>query len=291
MNIKSNLILLVAFVGLLSCATKNQNKVDTTGKTIDKELKEDYELVWQDEFDYSGLPDTTKWLYDTEGNEAGWGNNEAQFYTEKRIENAKVENGILNVTAQKEDFKNKKYTSARLISKVDWKYGKFETRAKVPPGRGTWSAIWMMPGGWSFNDGNWPDIGEFDIMEHVGHESGVIHASAHSKDYQWQKGTQQTDTIHITDATETFHSYTWEWTPKVVKAYVDDQLYFEYKNEGLGVTKWPYEKPFYLILNVAIGGAWGSQQGIDDGAFPQTMEVDYVRVYQKKKFNNHNSIN
>ena len=269
----STLIIMV----ITSCHQKKAKQKDSN-----LELKNDYELVWQDEFDYAGLPDSTKWAYDTEGNDAGWGNNEAQYYTEKRIENASVKNGVLKITALKEDFQDKKYTSARLITKSDWKYGRFEIRAKLPAGRGTWAAIWMMPGAWSFDDGNWPDVGEFDIMEHVGHDSGVIHASAHSRDYQWQKGTQKTDTIRIKDATEKFHTYTWEWTPEVVKAYVDDQLFFEYKNEGLGATKWPYEKPFYLILNVAVGGAWGSLQGIDDDAFPQAMEVDYVRVYQNR---------
>lgn len=272
-------IVIVLMAGMVGCSPKSkQAKVSVLEKS-----SADYHLVWQDEFDYSGLPDSTKWRYDTEGNDAGWGNNEEQFYTRKRIENAKVEKGILKVVALKEDFQDKKYTSARLVSRADWKYGKIETRAKIPAGRGTWSAIWMMPGGWTFNTGNWPDVGEFDIMEHVGHDEGLIHASAHSKDYQWQKGTQQTDTIRISDATEKFHSYIWEWTPEVVKAYVDEELYFEYKNEGLGDSKWPYDKPFYLILNVAVGGAWGSMQGIDDEAFPQTMEIDYVRVYQKNK--------
>lgn len=265
-------------IALTACGPKKSKNMESN---TTKKLAKDYQLVWSDEFDYSGLPDSTKWTYDTEGNPHGWGNNEAQFYTSKRIENAKVENGILQVIAKKEDYHDKKFTSARLLSKADWKYGKFEARIKVPAGRGTWAAFWMMPGAWSFNDGNWPDVGEFDIMEHVGHDPGVIHASAHSRDYQWQKGTQKTNTIHIKDATEAFHSYTWEWTPEFVKAYVDDQLYFEYKNEGLGETKWPYEKPFYLILNVAIGGAWGSAQGIDEDALPQVMEVDYVRVYQK----------
>jgi len=241
-----------------------------------------YELVWQDEFDYSGLPDPTKWAYDTEGNDDGWGNREAQYYTEGRIDNAMVEQGILKITAIKEEYQGKDYTSARLVSKADWQYGKIEVRAKLPSARGTWSAIWMMPGGWTFNTGNWPDVGEFDIMEHVGHDAGVIHASAHSKDYQWWKGTQKTNTIRINDATDTFHSYIWEWNPDVVKAYVDDTLYFEYKNEGLGESKWPYDKPFYLILNVAVGGEWGNVNGIDDDAFPQTMEVDYVRIYQNR---------
>jgi beta-glucanase (GH16 family) len=244
-------------------------------------VPEKYTLIWSDEFDYEGLPDSGKWVYDTEGNDAGWGNSEAQYYTKGRLENAAVKDGILSIKAIKKDTLGKEYTSARLLSKADWQYGKIEVRAKVPAGRGTWSAIWMMPGGWSFNDGNWPDVGEFDIMEHVGHDQGIIHASAHSKDYQWQKGTQKTNTIKISDASENFHSYIWEWNADLVKAYVDDSLYFEYQNEGLGISKWPYDKPFYLILNVAVGGAWGSMQGIDESAFPQTMEVDYVRIYEE----------
>lgn len=241
----------------------------------------DYNLVWSDEFDYEGLPDSIKWGYDTEGNDAGWGNNEAQFYTTANQENAWVENGVLRITARKKKMGGKDYTSARLISKADWKYGKVEVRAKLPDADGTWSAIWMMPGGWTFNDGNWPDIGEIDIMEHVGHELGVIHASAHSKDYQWQENTQKTATVLYPDVSKEFHSYSLEWTPEVLKVYVDDNLYFEYENEGLGESKWPYNKSFYLILNIAVGGAWGSVKGIDADAFPQTMEVDYVRVYQK----------
>ena len=254
-----------------------------TGASIAPPDIKNYEMVWNDEFDNNGLPDKTKWSYDTEGNEDGWGNFEAQHYTEANLKNAGVENGILHITARKEDCSGKKYTSARLVSKANWKYGKIEVNAKLPPGRGTWSAIWIMPGGWSFNDGNWPDIGEIDIMEHVGHDLGVIHASAHSKDYQWQKETQKTATISVPDVSEKFHSYILEWTPDVLKAFVDDSLYFEYKNEGLGETKWPYDKPFYLIMNVAVGGAWGSMQGIDEDAFPQTMEIDYVRIYQKKR--------
>jgi len=273
----ANGILFVLFAGsMIACQSKVKQKQES------EDTAAGYRLVWSDEFDYSGLPDSTKWAYDMEGNDHMWGNEESQFYTENRIENARVENGLLHITALKEEFEGRQYTSARLISKPDWQYGRFETRAKLPAGRGTWAAIWMMPGGWSFTDGNWPDVGEFDIMEHVGHDPGVIHASAHSKDYQWQVGTQKTDTIHIHDALSQFHTYTWEWTPEVVKAYVDDQLFFEYRNEGLGETKWPYDKPFYLIMNVAVGGLWGRIKGIDDAAFPQTMEVDYVRVYQLK---------
>ncbi|WP_171597225.1 glycoside hydrolase family 16 protein [Marinifilum caeruleilacunae] len=267
------------FVGIL--LLMSACKFANTKKEEHKKERE-YQLVWSDEFDYKGLPDSTKWIYDTEGNSKGWGNNELQYYTQGRKENAWVENGVLFITARHENMDGKEYSSARLNSKADWLHGKIEVRAKLPDGIGTWPAIWMMPGDWSFNDGNWPNIGEIDIMEHVGHEAGVIHASAHSKDYQWQKGTQQTATINIADATEKFHSYILEWSEDVMKCYVDDQLYFEYKNEGLGESKWPYTKPFYLILNVAVGGAWGSVKGIDQEAFPQTMEIDFVRVYQKK---------
>jgi beta-glucanase (GH16 family) len=241
-----------------------------------------WKLAWSDEFDYNGLPDSTKWVYDTEGNSAGWGNGEAQHYTTARKENAYVEHGILSINAIREQFEGKPYSSARLNSKAAWQFGRVEVRAKIPAGVGTWPAIWMMPGGWSFNDGNWPAIGEIDILEHVGHDVNVIHASAHSKDYQWQVGTQKTGIITVPDATENFHNYSMEWTSEIMKVFVDDSCYFEYKNEGLGESKWPYNKPFYLILNLAVGGAWGSAEGMDKTVYPQTMEVDYVRIYRKE---------
>ena len=264
-----------------ACISGCSSRTPDSSKEGSHQKENGYELVWYDEFDYKGLPDSTKWNYDTEGNDEGWGNRELQFYTEAREENACVENGTLLITAQKQDFQGKEYTSARLISNAHWKYGRIEVRAKLPDGVGTWTAIWMMPGGWSFNDANWPNVGEIDIMEHVGYEPGIVHASAHSKDYQWRAGTQKTATVEVPDAIETFHSYIMEWTPDVMKTYVDDSLYFEYVNEGLGESKWPYDKPFYLILNVAVGGDWGSVKGIDEAAFPQTMVVDYVRIYQK----------
>ncbi|WP_461633413.1 glycoside hydrolase family 16 protein [Labilibaculum euxinus] len=278
MMLLKHTILSLGTIFLLSAC--NSKKSKTSEKSEGD--SDNYQLVWSDEFDYTGLPDSTKWMYDTEGNSEGWGNNEAQYYTKAKKENAWVQDGVLNIIALKEQYEGKDYTSARLNSKANWLYGKIEVNAKLPKGRGTWSAIWMMPKDWSFKDGDWPNIGEIDIMEHVGHNLGAIHASAHSTDYQWQKGTQQTDTIMISDVADKFHSYIWEWTPEVMRAYVDDQLYFEYKNEGLGESKWPYIKPFYLILNVAVGGAWGSVEGIDAEAFPQTMQVDYVRIFQKR---------
>lgn len=268
-------ILAIIFIGMLMTNCDSNPKVPTA-------VEGEWEMVWQDDFNEQGLPDSTKWDYDTEGNAAGWGNNEAQNYTKRNKNNAWVEDGKLKITVRKEKFDGKEFTSARLMSKAAWQYGKIEVRAKLPEARGTWSAIWMMPSGWSFNDGNWPDIGEIDIMEHVGHDLGVIHASAHSKDYQWQKNSQKTNTIPIANVHEQFHTYKVEWSPEVLKFYVDDQLYLTYENEGLGETKWPYDKPFYLILNVAVGGAWGNVQGIDEQAFPQVMEIEDVKVYQLK---------
>lgn len=239
-----------------------------------------WQLVWHDEFDGSGVPDPSKWTYAVGGH--GWGNKERQFYTEAREENAQQREGKLHITARREPWEGNDYTSARVISRGlgDFLYGRFEIRAKVPAARGTWPAIWMMPADWDFSQGGWPDIGEIDIMEHVGHDPGVIHASAHSRDYQWQKGTQKTGTLSVPTATGEFHTYVLEWSEERLAAYVDDQLYFEYLNEGEGEGKWPYNKPFYLILNVAVGGEWGMVKGIDESAFPQTMEIDYVRVFQ-----------
>lgn len=256
------------------------NTPESSGSIKEADL-ESYQLVWSDEFDYTGLPDETKWDYDIEGNAHGWGNNEAQHYTVARDSNVWVDNGKLKIIARHERMSDKDFSSARLMSKADWKYGRVEVNARIPEARGTWSAIWMMPGGWTFNDGNWPDIGEIDILEHVGHDPGVIHASAHSRDYQWQKGTQQTAVIKIDEVTDKFHTYALEWNPYVMNIWVDDSLYFEYENEGLGESKWPYDKPFYLLLNIAVGGVWGNVNGIDTTAFPQVMEVDYVRIYQK----------
>lgn len=267
-------ILILFIIGLLftNCQQKNTTNTEETVE---------WKLVWQDDFLVDGLPDSTRWDYDTEGNEAGWGNNEAQFYTKGRLENARIEDGKLKIIARHEEMNGKQFTSARLISKASWKYGRIEVSAKLPDGIGTWAAIWMMPGGWTFHDGNWPDVGEIDIMEHVGHNLGVVHASAHSKDYQWQKGTQKTAVIKVPDVSKEFNSYILEWDEEVMKIFVNDSLYFTYQNEGLGKDKWPYDKAFYLILNVAVGGAWGDDQGIDAAAFPQIMEIDRVKVFQK----------
>jgi beta-glucanase (GH16 family) len=256
----------------------------------------DWKLVWSDEFDKPGLPDPAKWTY-----EYGFvRNNEQQFYTRERKENARVENGVLIIEAHKERMKNPayqpedsgkkrrgrgseyaEYTSASVITKglASWTYGRVEVRAKLPPARGTWPAIWML--GTNINQVGWPACGEIDIMEFVGYNPGVIHANIHTAEYNHVKGTGKGSSIKLPDASEKFNVYAVEWFPDRMDFFVNDKKYFSYSNEKTGDDAWPYDKPHYLILNLALGGTWGGQKGIDESAFPQRFEIDYVRVYQR----------
>jgi beta-glucanase (GH16 family) len=238
-----------------------------------------WQQVWGDEFNYTGLPDTAKWNYDVGGN--GWGNSELEFYTDKRLENARVESGNLIIETRKEPWQGKNYTSARLLTKNkgDWQYGKIEVRAKIPKGRGTWPAIWMLG---STTPLKWPDDGEIDIMEHVGFDQGVIHASIHCKKYNHVIGTQKTATTTVADCSDNFHVYSVEWSSNNIKVSVDSSVYFQFANESSGYDAWPFDNKMFLILNIAVGGNWGGQQGVDDAIWPQKMEIDYVRVWQKK---------
>lgn len=244
-----------------------------------------YEKVWFDEFSYQGLPDPQRWTYDVgKGcpNNCGWGNNELQYYTGERLENARVEDGKLIIEAHREDFEDGQYTSARLVSKgkADWLYGRFEIRAKLPSGRGTWPAIWMLPSDWKY--GGWPASGEIDIMEHVGYEPDTIYGTVHTEAFNHIIGTQRGNQLEVLDAEESFHVYQLEWTPHKIDFLIDDQLYHTFPNEGKNYAEWPFDQPFYLILNLAVGGNWGGTKGVDESIWPQRMEVDYVRVYQIK---------
>lgn len=240
-----------------------------------------WKLIWHDEFDHDGSPDARRWSYDTGGH--GWGNHELQFYTQKRAENARVENGHLIIEARHEPWEKSAYTSARLVTKNkgDWHEGRFEIRAKLPLGRGTWPAIWMLPTVWNLGDGGWPDNGEIDIMEHVGYEPGIIHATTHTQKNQWRNNNQRTAKLSVPDAGAAFHNYILEWDAEEIRAYVDAQLYFSSRKDGGDWTSWPFTREFYLVLNLAVGGDWGGSKGVDEKIFPQRMEVDYVRVYQR----------
>jgi beta-glucanase (GH16 family) len=234
---------------------------------------------WSDEFSVDGLPDASKWGYDIGG--SGWGNNELQYYTND-ISNAGVSNGKLVITAKKESLNGKNYTSTRLVSRTkgDFLYGRIEVRAKLPRGRGTWPAIWMLPTDWAY--GEWPKSGEIDIMEHVGYDPNRVHFSVHTEAYNHSIGTQKTATRTIETAMDQYHTYRCDWTPYAVRGYFDDQLVFIFVNEGKGPGKWPFDKKFHLLLNIAVGGNWGGAQGVDDTVFPATMEIDYVKVYKMK---------
>jgi beta-glucanase (GH16 family) len=243
---------------------------------------EGYDLVWNDEFDNTFI-DPRKWEHEVNAN--GGGNNELQYYT-ARPENSYVKDGVLFLVAQYEEYTGpegtRSFTSARLRTKYngDWTYGRIEVSAKLPTGRGTWPAIWMLPTDWDY--GGWPDSGEIDIMEHVGYDPNVIHASIHTKAYNHAIGTQKSANVKIPTVTTNFHSYSVEWTETKMDFYINDSKYFTFTNENAGWERWPFDKRFHLLLNIAVGGNWGGVQGVDESVFPATMEIDYVRVYKKK---------
>ena len=234
-------------------------------------------LVWADEFNYNGLPDSTKWSYDVGGH--GWGNAELEYYTHKKLKNARVSNGMLVIEAIKEKIEGMNYSSARLVTKGkgDWTYGRIEVRAKIPSGRGSWPAIWMLA---STTPLRWPDDGEIDIMEHVGFDPGNIHYSVHTKAYNHIQHTQKTDSSIVKDYDSQFHVYGLIWTKEKITITVDQKPRFTFTNEHKTNAEWPFDKPFHLLLNVAVGGFCGGQKGVDDTIFPNRMLVDYVRVYQ-----------
>ncbi len=240
---------------------------------------DDWELIWSDEFNRNGLPDPSKWDYET-----GFvRNRELQYYTRARKENARVEDGSLVIEARREDYRNAKYTSASLHTrgKASWRYVRIEVRAKLPTGRGMWPAIWML--GDNFKKVGWPTCGEIDIMENVGFNPDVIHANVHTKKYNHVKRTGKGSKITVKAPHKDFHVYAIEWFEDHIDFFVDKKKYFTFRNEGSGNDVWPYDKPHYLILNAAIGGSWGGQKGVDDAIFPQKYLIDYVRVYRKKK--------
>lgn len=254
-----------------------------------------WQLSWNDEFDQAAL-DPEKWSIDI------WParkvNDEDQAYT-PREKNIRLEDGKLLIEAHKEDYEGASYSSGRVHSsgKGDFLYGRVEVRAKLPRGMGTWPAIWMLPSDpfryattceagadWqgSSDCNAWPNSGEIDIMEHVGYQMGHVHGTVHNEAYYWAKWEQRKGRILIDDLDQDFHVYAMEWTPERIDIFVDDSHYFTYINENTGWDVWPYDQPFHVILNIAVGGMWGrSGGGIDDEIFPQRMEIDYVRVYEQ----------
>jgi beta-glucanase (GH16 family) len=235
-------------------------------------------LVWSDEFNTAGSIDTNKWAFNIGTGDAGWGNNELEYYT-KNKKNARIEKGHLIIEAVKEKIGGMEYSSARLLTKgkAAWTYGRFEIRAKLTKGVGTWPAIWML--GSNIDQVGWPTCGEIDIMEHVGKSLNEINWSAHSKLYNWPKGTQKTAKAMVDHVTDSFHVYTLDWSKSALQFYVDNQLYLTVPNENKSTDYYPFVAPQFLLLNLAIGGGFGGPT-IDNSIFPVRMEVDYVRVYQ-----------
>ncbi len=256
---------------------------------------EDWSLVWSDEFDGVGPPDKTKWSFE----EGFVRNQEAQYYTRGRWENARIEDGVLIIEARKEKYGNPaykskqdasrrrsrefaQYTSASLTTrgKASWKYGRIEVRAKLPQGRGMWPAVWTL--GDRIADVGWPACGEIDIMEYVGFDPDTIHANVHTKKYNHVLKTDKGANIAVSKPYDAFHVFAIEWDANQIDFFVDDKKYFTFVNEGTGTEAWPFDETQYLILNIAVGGSWGGREGIDANIFPQQMRVDYVRVYQKR---------
>ena len=238
-------------------------------------VKINSELLWSDEFNGSGGPDSTKWGYDIGTGSNGWGNGESQYYT-NRLENAKVENGILIITAKAELYEGSNYTSSRLLTqgKFDFTYGKVEVKAKLPSGGGTWPAIWML--GTNFPTAGWPACGEIDIMEHAGNRQGIVQSAMHTSSSSGNTVNHGSQTL--SDVSTEFHVYTVEWTSEKMVFSVDDKVHYTYNPSTKNSETWPFNKDQFIILNIAMGGGFGGT--IDPNFVQSSMEIDYVRVYQ-----------
>lgn len=236
-----------------------------------------YRLVWHDEFN-EGTTLGSDWTHEVQN--AGWVNHELQTYVNGQADGKRVTelvDGRLHINCFKGS--DGKIYSGRVYAKVKegWTYGYIEASIKLPKGKGTWPAFWMMP----VNFRSWPADGEIDIMEEVGYHPDYVSSSLHANAHVHSNGTQVTHEMHCPGAEGEFHKYAIEWTSKNITTYVDGKVQLSYDNRGLGRDDWPYDDPFYVILNLAWGGDWGGSQGVDESALPVTMEVDYVRVFQK----------
>ena len=258
---------------------------------------EGYALVWQDEFTGTADPlanyvagmsyelNANDWTHEVQN--AGWVNNELQNYVNHKTPGGslvtEVKNGSLRITCLKE---NGKIYSGRVYAHVNqgWEYGYFEASIKLPSGKGTWPAFWMMPVGNDWNTNPWPMCGEIDIMEEVGCVPNEVSSSIHTQDYNHTKNTQKTHAMTISKAEGEFHTYALLWTADEITTYVDGKVQLNVKKSvlGSGHNQWPFHYAFYPILNLAWGGDWGGMNGVDEAALPVTMEVDYIRVFQKK---------
>ena len=288
-NIFSHSIFLLCFF-YINC----EKNTDADGSDNNEPIADlDWDLVWEENFDGQTL-DQNKWNHLRW--RPGWVNNELQAYTDRDtnlyfedgnlIIRGLVEPGYYDTDDQNNEY-NADYTSARIntAGKYSTTYGRFDIRAKLPKGRGSWPAIWML--GENISSEGWPRCGEIDIMEHVGYDDDIIHGSIHTETFNHGLNTQKSGATTISTATDSFHVYSLEWTPSYLRFLVDSEPYFfVYNGSGGNISEWPFDQPHYLILNLAIGGSWGGVQGIDPTKFPMKMLVDYVRIYKKSETNN-----
>lgn len=248
-------------------------------------------LIWSDEFEGSGLPDSTKWTYDL--GSSGFGNNEIQNYT-NLTRNVRRENGVLVIEALKSDSA---WTSARVKTenKFEFTYGRVVFRAKVPTGSGTWPALWML--GANADSIGWPACGEIDVMEHVGRNPGFFHTTVHTPSNFGTSKTMNTDTARVSNYNTEFHLYEANWKPDRIEFKIDNNLVYTYQPKLRNDSTWPCNHPYYIIMNIAIGGNWGSdfryetnglKNGIDPSLTSARLEIDYVRVYQLKNLQEKN---
>lgn len=247
-------------------------------------------LIWNDEFNYNGLPNSAKWSYE----EGYIRNGEVQRYNKENKTNSRVENGHLIIEAHHKPTQREQnlwqslfeeqpkdtYTSASLTTKhlPGWSHGRVEVRAKLPQGRGLWPAIWLL--GSNIKDVGWPMAGEIDIMEYVGFKPDIIHSAIHTGERNYRKNNHAKSYQRADDLSHDFHVYSVERSLDRIDFYIDEVLHYSYQKEGSSVSYWPFDKPMYLIINLAVGGSWGGQKGIDNSIFPQKFIIDYVRVYE-----------
>lgn len=232
-------------------------------------------LLWSDEFNTNGAPNSSKWGYDLGTGNGGWGNNESQFYT-NRADNVIVEGGLLKIIAKKENYQGALYTSTRMLTagKFDFKYGKVEVRAKLLQGKGTWPAIWML--GSNITTVGWPACGEVDIMEHAGNRQGIVQSAMHTPSSYGNTSNLGSQTL--ADVSTAFHVYAVEWTSEKMIFSVDGVVHYTYNPAIKNSSTWPFNANQFIILNVAMGGTFGGT--IEPNFTQSTMEIDYVRVYQ-----------
>ena len=245
-------------------------------KSQDNQSKEIVKvLIWQDEFDYEGLPDETKWSYE----EGFIRNKEPQYYTKNRSKNAYVKDGVLKITAYMEEFENASYTSASINTRGKFSFtkGRIEVKAKLPKGKGVWPAIWTL--GTNIGTERWPKCGEIDIMEYWGVNPNSIHANVHTGDYNHTKGTGRGGSITFENPWQEFHIFAVDWHDDRMDFYFDENLYYSCKKEGKGIGEWPFDNPQYLLINLALSGLDGTQT-VDNSVFPAEYLIDYVRIYR-----------